>query len=55
VLVGQVALADGQTAPLLSASCRRLPAASQLKLAEDWFRVRTKAAGARLLLARAVR
>jgi hypothetical protein len=51
-LVGQVALADGSTAPLLSATCRRLPAPSQVKQAQEWFRVRTKSSAARLLLAR---
>jgi uncharacterized hydrophobic protein (TIGR00271 family) len=51
-LVGQVALADGSTAPLLSATCRRLPAPGQVKQAQEWFRVRTKSSAARLLLAR---
>ena len=54
-LVGQVALADGHTAPLLSADCRRLPPASQVKQAQEWFRVRTKSTEARLLMARATR
>jgi uncharacterized hydrophobic protein (TIGR00271 family) len=52
-LVGQVALAEGKTAPLLSAGCRRLPAPAQVKQAQEWFRIRTKSLDARLLIARA--
>jgi uncharacterized hydrophobic protein (TIGR00271 family) len=54
-LVGQVALDGETTAPLLSAGCRRLPPASQVKQAQAWFRVRTKSDEARLVLARTVR
>jgi uncharacterized hydrophobic protein (TIGR00271 family) len=53
VLVGQVALPDAATAPLLSARCRRMPGSQEVKRAEAWFRVRAKSDQARLLLARA--
>jgi uncharacterized hydrophobic protein (TIGR00271 family) len=54
-LVGQVALGEGATAPLLTAGCRRLRSTAQTRQAQEWFRIRTKSPEARLLLARAAR